>query len=58
MFREKIVVHIKRPNGTPLNANRRIIWCPYIPEENEENDEGSQTLAVLHEDRVRWMGIF
>ncbi|XP_032892138.1 enhancer of mRNA-decapping protein 4 isoform X2 [Amblyraja radiata] len=51
-IQEKIVVHIKRPNGTPLNANRRIIWCPYIPEENEENDEGSQTLAVLHEDRA------
>ncbi|XP_072925993.1 enhancer of mRNA-decapping protein 4 isoform X1 [Hemitrygon akajei] len=51
-IQEKIVMHIKRPDGTPLNANRRIIWCPFIPEENEENDEGSQTLAVLHEDRA------
>ncbi|XP_069757563.1 enhancer of mRNA-decapping protein 4 isoform X2 [Narcine bancroftii] len=51
-IQEKIIVHIKRPDGTPLNANRRIIWCPFIPEENEENNEGSQTLAVLHEDRA------
>ncbi|XP_067853923.1 enhancer of mRNA-decapping protein 4 isoform X1 [Heptranchias perlo] len=51
-IQEKIVVHIKRPDGTPLNTNRRIIWCPFIPEENDENEDGSQTLAVLHEDRA------
>ncbi|XP_067905643.1 enhancer of mRNA-decapping protein 4 [Heterodontus francisci] len=51
-IQEKIVVHIKRPEGTPLNTNRRVIWCPFIPEENDENDEGNQTLAVLHEDRA------
>ncbi|XP_048461647.1 enhancer of mRNA-decapping protein 4 isoform X2 [Rhincodon typus] len=51
-IQEKLIVHIKRPEGTPLNANRRVIWCPFIPEENDENDEGNQTLAVLHEDRA------
>uniref|UniRef100_A0A4W3JUT6 Enhancer of mRNA-decapping protein 4 n=1 Tax=Callorhinchus milii TaxID=7868 RepID=A0A4W3JUT6_CALMI len=51
-IQEKIIVHIKRPERTALVTNRRIIWCPYIPEENEENEEGSQTLAVLHEDRA------
>lgn len=47
-------MNIKRPEGTPLNASRRIIWCPFIPDDSEENvEEGSQTLALLHEDRVR-----
>ncbi|XP_053571881.1 enhancer of mRNA-decapping protein 4 [Bombina bombina] len=51
---EEIVVHIKRPDSTPLNSFRRIIWCPYIPEENEEPspEDASQTLALLHEDRA------
>ncbi|XP_069821989.1 enhancer of mRNA-decapping protein 4 isoform X2 [Dendropsophus ebraccatus] len=49
---DEIVVHISRPNLTPLNSNRRIIWCPYIPEENEENlsEDTSQTIALLHEE--------
>ncbi|XP_043841279.1 enhancer of mRNA-decapping protein 4 isoform X1 [Dromiciops gliroides] len=52
-IQEEIVVNIKRSEGTPLNHFRRIIWCPYIPEENEESsEEGSQTLALLHEDRA------
>uniref|UniRef100_H3BA96 Enhancer of mRNA-decapping protein 4 n=1 Tax=Latimeria chalumnae TaxID=7897 RepID=H3BA96_LATCH len=50
---EEIVVHIKRPDNTPLNNYRRIIWCPFIPDENEEDlEEGSETLALLHEDRA------
>ncbi|KAM4614556.1 enhancer of mRNA-decapping protein 4 isoform 2-T2 [Discoglossus pictus] len=53
-IQEEIVVHIKRPDTTPLNNFRRIIWCPYIPEENEEPspEDASQTLALLHEDRA------
>lgn len=52
-IQEEIVVNIKRSEGTPLNHFRRIIWCPYIPEENEDSsEEGSQTLALLHEDRA------
>uniref|UniRef100_A0A8C7R2E1 Enhancer of mRNA-decapping protein 4 n=1 Tax=Oncorhynchus mykiss TaxID=8022 RepID=A0A8C7R2E1_ONCMY len=48
-----LVVHIRRPEDTPLNSNRRLIWCPFILEDNEENPEdASQTLALLHEDRV------
>ncbi|XP_069596225.1 enhancer of mRNA-decapping protein 4 isoform X2 [Ranitomeya imitator] len=49
---DEVVVHIKRPDHIPLNSNRRIIWCPYIPDENEENlsEESSQTVALLHED--------
>uniref|UniRef100_A0A674JMF3 Enhancer of mRNA-decapping protein 4 n=1 Tax=Terrapene triunguis TaxID=2587831 RepID=A0A674JMF3_9SAUR len=52
-IQEEILVNIKRPEGTPLNSFRRIIWCPFIPDENEESgEEGSQTLALLHEDRA------
>ncbi|XP_028906731.1 enhancer of mRNA-decapping protein 4 [Ornithorhynchus anatinus] len=53
-IQEDIVVNIKRPDGTPLNHFRRIIWCPYILEENSEesSEDGSQTLALLHEDRA------
>ncbi|XP_077144241.1 enhancer of mRNA-decapping protein 4 isoform X3 [Ranitomeya variabilis] len=49
---DEVVVHIKRPDHIQLNSNRRIIWCPYIPDENEENlsEESSQTVALLHED--------
>ncbi|XP_064193513.1 enhancer of mRNA-decapping protein 4 isoform X2 [Anguilla rostrata] len=50
---DEVVVHIRRPEDTPLNSNRRLIWCPFIPEENEENPEDAcQTLALLHEDRA------
>uniref|UniRef100_A0A8C9L8J0 Enhancer of mRNA-decapping protein 4 n=1 Tax=Pavo cristatus TaxID=9049 RepID=A0A8C9L8J0_PAVCR len=53
VIREEILVNIKRPDGTPLNTSRRIIWCPFIPDDNEDNsEEGSQTLALLHEDRA------
>ncbi|XP_048371728.1 enhancer of mRNA-decapping protein 4 isoform X1 [Sphaerodactylus townsendi] len=52
-IQEEIWVNIKRPDGTPLNSFRRIIWCPFIPDENDEAcEEGSQTLALLHEDRA------
>ncbi|MBN3311046.1 EDC4 protein, partial [Amia calva] len=52
-IQDEIIVHVRRPEGTPLNANRRIIWCPFIPEENEDNaEDGCQTLALLHEDRA------
>ncbi|NXJ08802.1 EDC4 protein, partial [Odontophorus gujanensis] len=52
-IQEEILVNIKRPDSTPLNTSRRIIWCPFIPDDNEENsEEGSQTLALLHEDRA------
>ncbi|XP_064016763.1 LOW QUALITY PROTEIN: enhancer of mRNA-decapping protein 4 [Pogoniulus pusillus] len=52
-IQEEILVNIKRPEGTPLNASRRIIWCPFIPDDSEESiEEGSQTLALLHEDRA------
>ncbi|XP_015729133.1 enhancer of mRNA-decapping protein 4 isoform X2 [Coturnix japonica] len=52
-IQEEILVNIKRPDGTPLNTSRRIIWCPFIPDDSEENsEEGSQTLALLHEDRA------
>uniref|UniRef100_A0A8C9U7E3 Enhancer of mRNA-decapping protein 4 n=1 Tax=Scleropages formosus TaxID=113540 RepID=A0A8C9U7E3_SCLFO len=50
---DEIVVYIQRPADTPLNLNRRLIWCPFIPEDNEENPEDAcQTLALLHEDRA------
>lgn len=52
-YRDQIVVHIRRPEDTPLNSHRRLIWCPFILDDNEENqDDTSQTLALLHEDRV------
>ncbi|XP_041077715.1 enhancer of mRNA-decapping protein 4 isoform X2 [Polyodon spathula] len=52
-IQDEIIVHVKRPESTSLNGNRRIIWCPFIPEENEENaEDGCQTLALLHEDRA------
>ncbi|XP_033897069.3 enhancer of mRNA-decapping protein 4-like isoform X3 [Acipenser ruthenus] len=52
-IQDEIIVHVTRPESTPLNGNRRIIWCPFIPEENEENaEDGCQTLALLHEDRA------
>ncbi|KAG7229803.1 hypothetical protein INR49_012452 [Caranx melampygus] len=48
-----IVIHIRRPEDTPLNSHRRLIWCPFILDDNEENqDDTSQTLALLHEDRA------
>ncbi|KAK0149334.1 Enhancer of mRNA-decapping protein 4 [Merluccius polli] len=44
---------ILRPEDTPLNSHRRLIWCPFILEDNEENQEDTnQTLALLHEDRA------
>uniref|UniRef100_A0A672H354 Enhancer of mRNA-decapping protein 4 n=1 Tax=Salarias fasciatus TaxID=181472 RepID=A0A672H354_SALFA len=50
---KQIVVHIQRPEDTPLNSHRRLIWCPFILDDNEENqDDTSQTLALLHEDRA------
>ncbi|NWR76867.1 EDC4 protein, partial [Centropus unirufus] len=52
-IQEEVLIHIKRPDNTPLNTSRRIIWCPFIPDDNEESgEEGSQTLALLHEDRA------
>nr|XP_017499802.2 enhancer of mRNA-decapping protein 4 isoform X2 [Manis javanica] len=52
-IQEEIVVHIRQSEGTPLNHFRRIIWCPFIPEENEDCcEEGSPTVALLHEDRA------
>ncbi|XP_063053515.1 enhancer of mRNA-decapping protein 4 isoform X3 [Engraulis encrasicolus] len=50
-IQDEVVVHIRRPEGTPLNSYRRLIWCPFIPEENE-SPEDCQTLALLHEDRA------
>uniref|UniRef100_A0A8C6P3C5 Enhancer of mRNA-decapping protein 4 n=1 Tax=Nothobranchius furzeri TaxID=105023 RepID=A0A8C6P3C5_NOTFU len=50
---DQIVVHVQRPEDTPLNSHRRLIWCPFILDDNEENqDDVSQTLALLHEDRA------
>ncbi|XP_041651438.1 enhancer of mRNA-decapping protein 4 isoform X2 [Cheilinus undulatus] len=50
---DQMVVHIRRPEDTPLNSHRRLIWCPFIQDDNEENqDDNSQTLALLHEDRA------
>lgn len=52
-YSDQVVVHVRRPEDTPLNSHRRLIWCPYIQDDNEENqDDTSQTLALLHEDRV------
>nr|XP_010595053.1 enhancer of mRNA-decapping protein 4 [Loxodonta africana] len=52
-IQEEILVHIRQPEGTPLNHFRRIIWCPFIPEESEDcGEEGSPTVALLHEDRA------
>ncbi|XP_064807998.1 enhancer of mRNA-decapping protein 4-like isoform X1 [Oncorhynchus masou masou] len=52
-IQDQVVVHIRRPEDTPLNSNRRLIWCPFIQEDNEENPEdASQTLALLHEARA------
>eukprot|EP00064_Thunnus_orientalis_P007296 superscaffoldBa00000800_g7316 len=53
VYIDQIVVHIRRPEDTPLNSHRRLIWCPFILDDNEENqDDTSQTLALLHEDRA------
>ncbi|XP_068459130.1 enhancer of mRNA-decapping protein 4 isoform X1 [Clinocottus analis] len=46
---DQIVVHIRRPEDSPLNSHRRLIWCPFIQDE-ENQDDTSQTLALLHED--------
>lgn len=35
LLREEILVHIRQPEGTPLNHFRRIIWCPFTPEERK-----------------------
>ncbi|XP_072279188.1 enhancer of mRNA-decapping protein 4 [Pyxicephalus adspersus] len=53
-IQDELFVHIQRSDQTTLNTHRRIIWCPYIPEENEEipAEDGSQTIALLHEDRA------
>ncbi|XP_074533741.1 enhancer of mRNA-decapping protein 4 isoform X1 [Halichoeres trimaculatus] len=50
---DQVVVHIQRPEDTPLSSYHRLIWCPFIQDDNEENqDDTSQTLALLHEDRA------
>lgn len=52
-IQEEILVHIRQPEGTALNHFRRIIWCPFIPEESEDCcEESSPTVALLHEDRA------
>ncbi|GAA6068514.1 enhancer of mRNA-decapping protein 4, partial [Tachysurus ichikawai] len=52
-IQDEVIVHIRRPDDTPLNSSRRLIWCPFIPEDNEENPEDCcQTIALLHEDRA------
>ncbi|OCT82169.1 enhancer of mRNA-decapping protein 4-like isoform X2 [Xenopus laevis] len=53
-IQDDIVVHIRRPENTMLSNFRRIVWCPYIPEENEENavEDTNQTIALLHEDKA------
>ncbi|XP_034033154.1 enhancer of mRNA-decapping protein 4 isoform X2 [Thalassophryne amazonica] len=50
---DQVVVHVRRPEGTTLSSHRRLIWCPFILDDNEENqDDITQTLALLHEDRA------
>ncbi|XP_013867651.1 enhancer of mRNA-decapping protein 4 [Austrofundulus limnaeus] len=50
---DQMVVHIQRPEDTPLDSHRRLVWCPFIQDDGEENqDDASQTLALLHEDRA------
>ncbi|XP_015254178.1 PREDICTED: enhancer of mRNA-decapping protein 4 isoform X1 [Cyprinodon variegatus] len=50
---DQIIVHIQRPEDTPLNSHRRLIWCPFILDDSEENqDDIGQILALLHEDRA------
>ncbi|XP_067091663.1 enhancer of mRNA-decapping protein 4 isoform X1 [Osmerus mordax] len=50
---DQVVVYIRRPEDTPLNSTRRLIWCPYIQEEQDDSPEdSSQTLALLHQDRA------
>ncbi|KAL4613659.1 enhancer of mRNA-decapping protein 4-like [Arapaima gigas] len=52
-IQEEILVHVNRPNDTPPSACRRIVWCPFIPEDNDESPEDTcHTLALLHEDRA------
>uniref|UniRef100_A0AAY4EVJ3 Enhancer of mRNA-decapping protein 4 n=1 Tax=Denticeps clupeoides TaxID=299321 RepID=A0AAY4EVJ3_9TELE len=52
-IQDGVIVHIKRPEDTPQNSNRRLIWCPYILEDNEDSPEDAcQTLALLHDDRA------
>ncbi|XP_076848019.1 enhancer of mRNA-decapping protein 4 isoform X3 [Brachyhypopomus gauderio] len=52
-IQDEVIVHIRRPEDTPLNSNRRLIWCPFIPEDNDDTPEDvCQTLALLHEDRA------
>ncbi|TNN38901.1 Enhancer of mRNA-decapping protein 4 [Liparis tanakae] len=46
---DQIVVHIRRPEDSPLSSYRRLIWCPFIQDEDNQDDT-SQTLALLHED--------
>uniref|UniRef100_A0AAQ4PUA0 Enhancer of mRNA-decapping protein 4 n=1 Tax=Gasterosteus aculeatus aculeatus TaxID=481459 RepID=A0AAQ4PUA0_GASAC len=48
---DQVVVHIRRPEDSPLNSHRRLIWCPFIQDDNDDNqDDINQTLALLHED--------
>ncbi|XP_042556680.1 enhancer of mRNA-decapping protein 4 isoform X1 [Dipodomys spectabilis] len=52
-IQEEILVHIRQPEGASLNQFRRIIWCPFIPEESEDCcEESSPMVALLHEDRA------
>ncbi|XP_068117872.1 enhancer of mRNA-decapping protein 4 isoform X2 [Hyperolius riggenbachi] len=53
-IQDEIVIHIRRPDHTQLNTHRRILWCPYIPEDNEDlpAEDASQNMALLHEDRA------
>ncbi|KAM6946368.1 enhancer of mRNA-decapping protein 4 [Aplochiton taeniatus] len=48
---DQVVVHVRRSEGAPLSSHRRLIWCPYILEDDSPED-ASQTLALLHEDRA------
>lgn len=55
----RLLLHVSRPAGTAASPNHRLIWCPYIPEDDSETDrddgDGSEDagkLLVLTHDEV------
>lgn len=55
-FRCKLIIRILRPNDWLPSDFNRLIWCLYIPDDNEDDatvEDVSSLLVVTHNERVK-----
>lgn len=52
----ELLLHILRPDSWVPSEHNHIIWCLYIPDENEDEStelEKTSLLVVTHEEKVK-----